>query len=88
MPCETRWIGSLFTGVVYGDGSANEGQEADLCVAGLGLVANAVSGHPVTVSRALPFLIQDVDGVELFGLFMFLRSAHALAQYVTDSSFC
>ena len=89
MPYETRWTGdrSLFTGVVNGDGSAYEGQDADLCVAGWGLVANADAGQPVTVSGTLPFLIQDVDGAELFGLFMFLRIAHAPAQYVTDSSF-
>ena len=89
MPYETRWTGdrSLFTRVVYGDGSAHEGQDADLCVAGWGLVANADTGQPVTVSGTLPSLIQDVDGAEVFGLFMFLRIAHAPAQYVTDSSF-
>ena len=78
VPCETRWTGdrSLFTGVIH---SAYEGDDADLCVAGW--------GQPVTVSGTLPFLIQDVDGAELFGLFMFLRIARALAQYVTDSSF-
>ena len=87
MPCETRWTGdrSLFTGVVFGDGSAYQGQDADLCVA-VGLVANAGAGQPVAVSGTLPFLIQNVDGVALFGLFMFLRIAHAPAQYVTDSS--
>ena len=89
MPYETRWTGdrSLLTGVVYGDGSAYEGQDADLCVAGWGLVANTSTGQPVTVSGTLPFLIQDIDGAELFGLFMFLRIARAPAQYVTDSSF-
>ena len=89
VPYETRWSGdrSLFTGVVYGDGTAYEGQDADLCVAGWELVANADAGQPVTVSRTLPFLIQDVDGAELVGLFMFLRIAHAPGQYVTDSSF-
>ena len=39
------------------------------------MVAHADAGQPVTVSRSLPFLIQDVDGAELFGLFMFLRIA-------------
>ena len=79
MPCETRWTGdrSLFTRVVYGDG----------CVAGWGLVGNADARQPGTVSGTLPFLIQDVDGAQLFGLFMLLRIARALAQYVTDSSF-
>ena len=87
VPYETRWTGdrSLFTGVLYGDGSAYEGQDADLCVAGWGLVANTSTGQPVTVSGTRPFLIHDVDGAEFFGLFMFLRIA--LAQYVTDSSF-
>ena len=82
-PDETRWTGDrcLFTGVIYDDGSAYEGQDADLCVAGWGLVANAGTGQPVTVSGTLPFLIQDVDGAELFGLYMFLRIAHAPAQY-------
>ena len=54
-------------------------------MAGWDLVANAGAGQPVTVSGTLPFLIQDVDGAELFGLFMLLRIAHALAQYVTGS---
>ena len=38
VPCETRWKSdrSVFTGVVYGDGSAYEGQDADICVAGCG----------------------------------------------------
>ena len=33
--CETRWQRdrSLLTGVVFGGGSAHEGQDADLCVA-------------------------------------------------------
>ena len=85
MPYETRWQGdrSLITGVVYGDGSVYEGQDAELCVAGWGLVANAGTENPVTVSGTLPYL----DGAELFGFFMFLRVARAPAQYVTDSSF-
>ena len=52
-------------------------------MAGWGPVANADAGQPVTVSGTLPFLIQDVDGAELFWLFVFLRIAHAPAQYVT-----
>ena len=89
MPYETRWTGdrSLFTAVIYVDGSAYEGHDADMCVAGWGLVANTSTGQPVTVSGTLPFLIQDVDGADLFGLFMFLRIARAPAQYVTDTSF-
>ena len=89
VPYETGWTGdrSVFTGVVCGDGSAYEGQDADLYLAGWGLVANTSIGQPVTVSGTLPFLIQDVDGAELFGLFMFLRIARAPAQHVTDSSF-
>ena len=89
VPYETRWTGdrSLITGVIHGDGSVYEGQDADLCVAGWGLVANTSTEQPVTVSGTLLFLIQDVDGAELFGLFMFLRIARAPAQYVTDSSF-
>ena len=55
-------------------------------MAGWGL-ANTGAGQPVTVSGTLPFLIQDVHGAELSGLFMFLRITHALAQYATDSSF-
>ena len=86
-PCPAKRDGqgdrSLFTGVVHGDGSASEGQDADLCVASWGLVANTGTGQPVTVS----FFIQDVDGAELFGLFMFSRIARAPAQYVTDSRF-
>ena len=74
VPYETRGDRSLFP--------AYEGQDADLCVAGWGLVANAGTGQPVAVSRTLPFLVRDVDGAELFGLFMFLRIAHAPAQYV------
>ena len=66
--------------------SAYEGQDADLCVAGWGLAANAGAGQPVAVCGTLPFLIQDVDGAELVGVFMFLRIAQAPAQYVTDSS--
>ena len=53
----------------------------------LGLAANAGAGQPATISDTLPFVIQDVDGAELFGFIMFLRIAHAPAQYVTDSSF-
>ena len=46
-------------------------------LAGWGLVA----GQPVPVSGTLPFIIQDVDGAELFGLFMFLRQPiHAQGQ--------
>ena len=56
-------------------------------MAGWGVVANTSTEQPVTVSGTLPFLIQDVDGAELFGLFMFFRIARAPAQYVTDSSF-
>ena len=44
-------------------------------------------GSPVSVSGTLLFLIQDVDGVKVFGLFMFLRIARAPAQNVTDRSF-
>ena len=50
-------------------------------------MAHTSTGQPATVSGTLPFLIQDVGGAELFGLFMFLRIARAPAQYVTDSSF-
>ena len=57
--------------------TACEGQDADLCVAGWSLVASAGAGQPVTVSGTLSFLIQDVDGAELFGLLVFLRIAHA-----------
>ena len=80
MPCETRWQDdrSLFTGVVHGGGSAHDGQDADLRVAGWEL-ANTAGGQPVSVSGTLPYFIQDVDG--------FLRIARAPAQYVTDSSF-
>ena len=80
MPCETRWQDdrSLFTGVVHGGGSAHDGQDADLRVAGWEL-ANTAGGQPVSVSGTLPYLIQDVDG--------FLRIARAPAQYVTGSSF-
>ena len=80
MPCETRWQDdrSLFTGVVHGGGSAHDGQDADLRVAGWEL-ANTAGGQPVSVSKTLPYFIQDVDG--------FLRIALAPAQYVTDSSF-
>ena len=86
---ETRWTGdrSLFTGVIYCDGSVYEGHYADLCVAGWELVANTSTGQPVSVLGTLPFLIQDVDGAELFGLFMFLHIARAPAQCVTDSRF-
>ena len=91
VPYETRWTGDrgLFTGVVDGDGSAYEGQDADLCVAVWGLVANAGAGQPVTVSGTLPLLAQDVDGAELFGLFMFLRHCARTdsVRHVTDSSF-
>ena len=89
VPYETRWTGdrSLFNGIIYGDCSAYEGHDTDLCGAGWGLVANTSAGQPVTVSGTLPFLIQDVDGAELFGRFMFLRIARAPAQCVTDSSF-
>ena len=38
-----------------------------------------------TVSGTLRFFIQDVDGPELVALFMFLRSARASAQYVTNN---
>ena len=53
VPYETRWTGdrSLFTGVIYGDGSAYEGHDADVCVAGWGLVANTSSsalGSPMS----------------------------------------
>ena len=86
---KTRWQGdrSLITGVVYGDGSTYEGQDADPCVHGWGLVADTGAGHRVSVPGTLPFLIQDVDGAELFGFFMFLRIARAPVQYVTDSRF-
>ena len=50
-------------------------------------VAKVGVGQPVSVSGTLTFLIQNVGGAELFGLFMFLRIASAPAQYVTDSSF-
>ena len=50
-------------------------------------MANTSTGQPVTVSGTLPFLIQDVNAAELFGLFMFLRIARAPAQHVTDCSF-
>ena len=73
-------------GVAYGDGSVYEGQDADLRVAGWGLVANTATEQPVSVSGSLPNVIQDVDGAELFALFMFLRIARAPAQYVTDTS--
>ena len=90
VPCEIRWTGGcrLFTGVVYGDGSAYDGQDADLCVVGLGFgsergrraarygLRNAAVPHP-----------RCRRGSELFGLRMLLRIAHAPAQYVTDSSF-
>ena len=80
---KTRWQGdrSLITGVIYGDGSAHAGQDAG------GWQLKTGACQPVTVSGTLPFLIQDVDEAQLFGLFMFLRIAHASAQYVTDSSF-
>ena len=89
VPYEARWQGdrNTFTGVKNGDGSAYEGQDAEICVAGWMLVANAGTANPTTVSGTLPYLIQDVDGAELFGFFMFLRFARAPAQYVTDSSF-
>ena len=48
---------------------------------------SCLTEQPVSVSGTLPCLIQHVDGAELFGLFMFLRIAHAPAQSVTDSSF-
>ena len=51
------------------------------------ITANTGVGQPVSASGTLPFFVQDVDWAELFGLFMFLRIARALAQYVTDSSF-
>ena len=88
VPYDVRWQGdrSLVSGVVYGDGAAYEGQDSELCVAGWGLVATAAAGNPVTVSGTLPYLIQDVDGAELFASLMFLRLARAPAQYVTDSS--
>ena len=84
MPNETRWTGdrSLFTGVIYGDGSAYKGHDADLCVAGRGLVANTSTSQPVTVSGTLPFLIQDVNGAELFGLF------HVLAHRTCACPVC
>ena len=46
VPYETRWTGdrSLFTGIIYGDDSAYKGHDADLCVAGWGLVANTSTG--------------------------------------------
>ena len=50
-------------------------------------MAKTVAEQPVSVSGTLPYLIQDVDGAELFALLMFLRIAFAPAQYVTDSSF-
>ena len=50
-------------------------------------MANTDTRQPVTISGTLPFLIQDVDGAELFGLFMFVRIARAPGQHVTDSSF-
>ena len=56
-------------------------------VAGWELVANTCARQPVSVSGTLPFLIRNVEGAELFDLFMFLRIAQAVAQYVTDSSF-
>ena len=67
MPRGTRRTGdrSLFTGVVCGDGSAHESQDAES------------TEQSDTVSGTLPFLIQDVDGTELFKLFMFLRIAGA-----------
>ena len=84
---ETRWQGdrSLFTGVVHGDDSSYEGQgrRPPRC----GLVANTAAEQSVLVTGTLPYLTQDVDGAELFVLFMFLRIAPAPAQYVTDSSF-
>ena len=88
VPFELRRKGdrSLFTGVVYSDGSACDEQDPALCVVSWGLVANTGAGDPVTVLGALPFLIQDVNGAELIGLFMFPRIARATAQYVTDSS--
>ena len=40
-------------------------QDADLCVARWGLVANTGAGQPVSVSKTLPFFIQDADGAML-----------------------
>ena len=78
VPCETRWQGdrSLITAVICGDGSAYEGQDEDLYVAGWRLVATTGAGQSVSVSGTLTFLILDVDGAELFCPIMFLRIAH------------
>ena len=78
---ETRWQGDrLFTGVVYGDGSVYEGQDADIRVAGWELEANTATEQPVSVSGTLPYPIQDVDWAELFALFMFLRIAREACE--------
>ena len=56
VPYETRWQGDrgTITGTVYGDGSAHEGQDVELCIAGWGLVANAGTANPTMVSGTLP----------------------------------
>ena len=50
-----------------------EGQDPELRVAVWELVANTAIEQPISVSGTLPYLIQDVDGAELFALLMFLR---------------
>ena len=72
--------------VVYSDGSACEGQDADLCVVGWALVANGGARQPVSASGTLPFLIHDVDGTELFVQFRGASTTRADIHRVKTSA--
>ena len=76
-PVELRWRGdrNLFTAVIYDDRSAYEWQDA----------WSAGSWWQTRVPEL--FLASDVDGADLFALYMVLRIARASPEYVTDSSF-
>ena len=89
VPYESRWQGdsSLFTGVVYEDGSAYEGQDADLCVAGWGLAANTAAEQPrlglwngCHTSSKMSMEQSSLPSSSSF-------VSRAPAPYVTDSSF-
>ena len=82
-------------GRVYGDGSAFEGDDVQLTVAGWALVGysdgplDEPPGQPVaTWFGQLPGPVQDVDGAELFAFLQFLvRAVPGRAVYCTDSAF-
>ena len=89
VPYETRWQGDrgTITGTVYGDGSAHEGQDVELCIAGWGLVANAGTANPTMVSGTLPTSSRTLMAQSSSPFSCSCAWRARRRQYVTDSSF-